>query len=64
MIPSLRAVLSGAAVRWRRSRRRAKQSPPRDGDCFVGLGFDMPFAKCAQGYSTISPPRNDGMASL
>jgi hypothetical protein len=25
------------------------------GDCFVGLGLDMPL----RGYSTTSPPRND-----
>ena len=36
LLLSLRAILSGAAARWRRSRRTAKQSPLNVGDCFVG----------------------------
>jgi len=42
MFMSLRAVLSGAAVRWRRSRRKAKQSSRRDGDCFVAKSKSAP----------------------
>lgn len=53
MIPSLRAAFIAA-----------KQSQTRREDCLARLGFDTLFAANAQGYSTISPPRSDGVVLL